>query len=637
MAASRTRTRPHRTHGTPTTTDGQLLAALSDVVTLTPPSHSTEFRSADQHTAPESSAAFAGAQPTRLWENPSGLPTSTMVPGEDPLASHVANAPPPPPPAKSSGMASKFVGAFRRQTDEEREARRKKADRAKKDLGRSKTMSGRMDIIDQMDLSGIHGSSMFHHDSPYDACSPHANRSSRKAPVKAFDPNTDPMTGLSLGPNPASASSASSPSNGGGDVPVRRGKGSSPLVPAGLQQRSEDAAWSDKAGVGVGVGRPGQIRGTSSRSMTSPLVPSLPLSGYDASSSAVNLPASDAASLSTESSNIDRDTDAERSWRHQQGYWTQPSNIPSNRADVSNPVADVWGVSSEPWQDFAQPKVKSRRPSGANGSRSMLSPYGSGDGSASAASSVLDMEAVMTGKAPADRRRGAARDGGADEIAGVSPFPEPDYSKVGGGFDNAQPKRSKSLIKRIKSARQYGNVPPPDDDVLELQGRRSAAQRAAHRHSPSSPPELARTGNGNGSAGAGGGGGGDWSNLTATQLGTASGGGGSSSLGRNGTRKATKEEQQAYYAEAYGQPSPSAGYSSPQSAQNGAGTGEIRQAGASPYLAPEDAGGYGSSDGRSGRTTDAKGAAGVGRSGSIFGRFGRKKSSDNRGALTSRS
>ncbi|WFD30389.1 hypothetical protein MSPP1_001408 [Malassezia sp. CBS 17886] len=50
----------------------------------------------------------------------------------------------------------------------------------------------RIDVIDQLDISGLLGSTMFHHDSPYDACSPHSNQSNNKtAPILAFDPSGD--------------------------------------------------------------------------------------------------------------------------------------------------------------------------------------------------------------------------------------------------------------------------------------------------------------------------------------------------------------------------------------------------------------------------------------------------------------
>ncbi|WFC96712.1 hypothetical protein MBRA1_003375 [Malassezia brasiliensis] len=56
-----------------------------------------------------------------------------------------------------------------------------------------------IDVIDQLDISGVHGASLFHHDSPYDACSPHVNQTSnRKAPIRAFGSSADPVTSQML-------------------------------------------------------------------------------------------------------------------------------------------------------------------------------------------------------------------------------------------------------------------------------------------------------------------------------------------------------------------------------------------------------------------------------------------------------
>lgn len=65
----------------------------------------------------------------------------------------------PDPPAKT-GMSSKFSQAFKRHTPEEKEAkRREKEKRMHKAIDDSTMKSSRMDIIDQMDLSGINGKS----------------------------------------------------------------------------------------------------------------------------------------------------------------------------------------------------------------------------------------------------------------------------------------------------------------------------------------------------------------------------------------------------------------------------------------------------------------------------------------------
>lgn len=505
----------------------------------------------------------------------------------------------------SKGMAGKFASAFRRQTAEEREARRNK--NAGKELGRSQTYNPRMDVIDKLDLSGIHGDSMFHHDSPYDACTPHANRSSKQAPVNAFDPTIDQFTGMSLKGGQRSAGGTSRSRTASNGSSGRRGPNSS--LAAQNLSRKEDAleedadedvdADDDKSG--ARPVRPTR-RGTG-RSVTAPMVPSLPMTGNE-SASAVHLPSDQRSVTTADSSTNDRE----------RNYYASTSTS-------RNAVSDMWGHTEEPWQDFAQPKVKSRRPSGANGNgssrgNSSLHPYGqpgSRDGSTSAASSVLDMEALMTGKTSAERQQEKALAAG-----GVSPFPEPNYGQSAvSPNENGAPKRSKSLMRRIKSARQYGNVPPPDDDVLELQGRKASQQRS-HRYSPSSPVD-GRTG--------------DWSNLTATNLGQSASG----NLGRSGTRRPTRAEQnrsphsppaagpagngeQVTFAEV-----------TPVRSGNGYFDSTVRGGPAAGDEAgsPDEGYGSGSGDGRKGGTNSANGA-GLGRSGSIFGRFGRKKSHETR-------
>lgn len=80
----------------------------------------------------------------------------------DPLASGVVRSkfkehPAPPPPVKGMG---RIANAFRRQTTEEKEAkRREKEKRMNKAIDDSTMKSSRMDVIDRLDLSGIHGSS----------------------------------------------------------------------------------------------------------------------------------------------------------------------------------------------------------------------------------------------------------------------------------------------------------------------------------------------------------------------------------------------------------------------------------------------------------------------------------------------
>ncbi|PWN46714.1 hypothetical protein IE53DRAFT_407821 [Violaceomyces palustris] len=432
-----------------------VLAALEDVVTVNPDPQST--RSPDFY---EPSSSYAGASPMSHMEPP------PMLPSKNPFDDTSAAAPPPHP---KSNMAGKFANAFRRQTAEEKEAkRREKEARMNKEISKSAAKSSRMDIIDRLDLSGIHGSSMFHHDSPYDACSPHNNRGKR-APVMAFDPNVDPMTGE--------------------PIDARRlngNKGRSRLSPLAKHTLSKmDSSHSDLHGdldekPGASGSRPASgPNGSRSRSSTAPIVPSLPLDA-DAAASTAELGTPSIISHDEDGlSEVDRDLDADGSWG--QGYHTQPSKVPSSRHDVSNPNADVWGVSAEPWQDFAQPKAREK---GSANRHSTLSPSmadtrGSGDrsGISSAASSVFDMEAVMTGRYKKKEP---------EEIGGVSPFPEPNWNEKLGVTE--QPKRSKSLIKRIRSMKENPNVPPPDDAVEmgNLNGRRGA--RRNHKYSPSTPP-----------------------------------------------------------------------------------------------------------------------------------------------------
>ncbi|KAL5388787.1 hypothetical protein DPSP01_002892 [Paraphaeosphaeria sporulosa] len=70
-----------------------------------------------------------------------------------------------------------------------RERRRERDERARD--GKSRSTKVRkphgLDIIDKLDVSGIYGPSMIHHDGPYDAVQPHRNREKdKRAPMHAF-------------------------------------------------------------------------------------------------------------------------------------------------------------------------------------------------------------------------------------------------------------------------------------------------------------------------------------------------------------------------------------------------------------------------------------------------------------------
>lgn len=76
--------------------------------------------------------------------------------------------------------------------EEERRRRQRRRDRDERSKdGKSRSSRVRkphgLDIIDKLDVSGIYGPSMIHHDGPYDAVQPHRNRKKdHRAPMEAF-------------------------------------------------------------------------------------------------------------------------------------------------------------------------------------------------------------------------------------------------------------------------------------------------------------------------------------------------------------------------------------------------------------------------------------------------------------------
>ncbi|UZJ55908.1 hypothetical protein CBS101457_005228 [Exobasidium rhododendri] len=374
-----------------------------------------------------------------------------LGPGAARARAKETSAAPPIPPSKGMG---KIASAFRRQTTEGKEAkRREKERRMNKAIDDSTTKSSRMDVIDRLDLSGIHGSSIFHHDSPYDACSPHSNRNTRRAPVMAFDPTIDPMTGQPIGMRAQDRSNSNR----------------SPLATSAMRKMHSSDANDDYTS-------DSRKRSASNPKTSRAQVPTLRMN----SNSYLSPDGSDQVSIDSRSSNIDRDVEAERDFRNT-NYFNTPNNVSKGRADVAVPNADIWGVSSEPWQDFAQPATSpgGLRPGNGRGGH-RLSGESGGSGNASAASSIFDMEAVMTGK------------------KSVPPPSTNNHLTVESG-----PKRSKSLIKKIRTARQNPNVPPPQDDdvggvemgnmsISNDSGLKSNTSKRyfSHGHSPSTPPML---------------------------------------------------------------------------------------------------------------------------------------------------
>ncbi|KAK4240129.1 Pal1 cell morphology protein-domain-containing protein [Achaetomium macrosporum] len=85
---------------------------------------------------------------------------------------------------------SSIMDVERTMTEEEkrqRELRRRERERRHRENKDKKPTSRKLDIIDQLDATGIYGVGMFHHDGPFDALNPHRNRQgSRRAPMQAF-------------------------------------------------------------------------------------------------------------------------------------------------------------------------------------------------------------------------------------------------------------------------------------------------------------------------------------------------------------------------------------------------------------------------------------------------------------------
>ncbi|KAF2176458.1 Pal1-domain-containing protein [Zopfia rhizophila CBS 207.26] len=80
--------------------------------------------------------------------------------------------------------------------DEERKRRERRKDRdarardGKSRSGKTRKPQG-LDLIDKLDVTGIYGPSLFHHDGPFDACNPHRNRKKdHRAPMQAFPVNS---------------------------------------------------------------------------------------------------------------------------------------------------------------------------------------------------------------------------------------------------------------------------------------------------------------------------------------------------------------------------------------------------------------------------------------------------------------
>ncbi|EWC44049.1 hypothetical protein DRE_01401 [Drechslerella stenobrocha 248] len=97
-----------------------------------------------------------------------------------------------------SNSESSAMDVADRERDRERERERRKErskrdgddkskdDKAKKAAERKKRAAAPLDIIDKLDVTGIYGGGLFHHDGPFDACNPHRNKNKNRAPMQAF-------------------------------------------------------------------------------------------------------------------------------------------------------------------------------------------------------------------------------------------------------------------------------------------------------------------------------------------------------------------------------------------------------------------------------------------------------------------
>ncbi|KAI5249544.1 Pal1-domain-containing protein [Aureobasidium subglaciale] len=89
--------------------------------------------------------------------------------------------------SESSILDTKEEDRKRRERRKEREERREKEGRSHDGKSRPTKKPQGLDLIDKLDVTGIYGQGLFHHDGPFDACNPHRNRKRDvRAPMQAF-------------------------------------------------------------------------------------------------------------------------------------------------------------------------------------------------------------------------------------------------------------------------------------------------------------------------------------------------------------------------------------------------------------------------------------------------------------------
>ncbi|KAI5369845.1 hypothetical protein Slin15195_G007230 [Septoria linicola] len=100
-------------------------------------------------------------------------------------------------------------GRERTESSERRRAERRKEREERHRRDKQKPRNGEkprrkpqgLDIIDKLDVTGIYGQGLFHHDGPFDACNPHRNaKKDRRAPMQAFPADSANMQLGGAGP-----------------------------------------------------------------------------------------------------------------------------------------------------------------------------------------------------------------------------------------------------------------------------------------------------------------------------------------------------------------------------------------------------------------------------------------------------
>ncbi|KAF8418823.1 Pal1 cell morphology protein-domain-containing protein [Tirmania nivea] len=117
----------------------------------------------------------------------------------------------------SSIMDAQEIDREKAKERDRRERKAREARRAAGEPGNSRDKDGRrpsknnssrgkkgspLDIIDKLDVTGIYGSGLFHHDGPFDACNPHRNKNNRRAPMEAFPADSANQSLTGFGPMP---------------------------------------------------------------------------------------------------------------------------------------------------------------------------------------------------------------------------------------------------------------------------------------------------------------------------------------------------------------------------------------------------------------------------------------------------